>query len=104
MTNSYISPGLSLETKDNRKQFEVGLLYLLPFFIETEVRMDPTGKFRAQLQRRDMPITTRVFFDVRVNTDKEYSLGLHYFISRAFSVSTLYDSGYRAGAGTIVRY
>ena len=91
-------------TKDNRKQFEVGLLYLLPFFIETEVRMDPTGKFRAQLQRKDMPITTRLFFDGRVNTDKEYTLGLRYFISRTFSISTLYDSDYGAGAGISIRY
>ncbi|OSZ77144.1 hypothetical protein CAP36_12070 [Chitinophagaceae bacterium IBVUCB2] len=91
-------------TKDNRRQFEVGLLYLLPFFLETEVRIDPKGKFRAQLQRRDMPITTRLFFDGRVNTDKEYSVGLRYFISRTFSISTLYDSDYGAGAGISIRY
>lgn len=91
-------------TKDNRKQFEVGFLYLLPFFIETEVRADPTGRFRAQLQRKDMPITTRLFFDGRVNTDKEYTLGLRYFVTRSFSISTLYDSDYGAGAGISIRY
>jgi len=91
-------------TKDNRRQFEFGLLYLLPFFIEAEVRVDPTGRFRAQLQRRDMPISTRLFFDGRVNTDKEYSLGLRYFFSRTFSISTLYDSDYGAGAGISIRY
>ena len=91
-------------TKDNRRQFEVGLLYLLPFFLETEVRIDPKGKFRAQLQRKDMAITTRLFFDGRVNTDKEYTLGLRYFISRTFSISTLYDSDYGVGAGISIRY
>lgn len=91
-------------TKDNRQVFEAGLLYLLPFFIETEVRVDQTGRFRAQLKRRDMPITTRLFFDGRVNTDKEYTLGLRYFISRTFSISTLYDSDYGAGAGISIRY
>lgn len=91
-------------SKDNRRVFEAGFLYLLPFFIETEIRVDQTGRFRAQLQRRDMPITTRLFFDGRVNTDKEYTLGLRYFISRTFSVSTLYDSDYGLGAGISIRY
>ncbi|MES2331092.1 MAG: multicopper oxidase domain-containing protein [Bacteroidota bacterium] len=91
-------------TKEYRRQLEVGLLYLLPFFIEAEVRMDPTGSFRAQLQRKDMAITTRLFFDGRVNTDKEYTLGLRYFVSRTFSISALYDSDYGAGAGISIRY
>lgn len=91
-------------TKDNRRQFEVGLLYLLPFFLEAEVRLDPKGKLRAQLARRDMPITTRLFFDGSVNTDKEYTVGLRYFLTRTFSISTLYDSDYGAGAGISLRY
>ena len=99
-TNPMVKPN----TKDNRRQFEIGLIYLLPFFIEAEVRADPTGRFRAQLQRRDMPITTRLFFDGKVNTDKEYAVGLRYFISRTFSISTLYDSDYGAGAGISIRY
>ncbi|PZR02463.1 MAG: copper oxidase, partial [Flavobacterium psychrophilum] len=81
-----------------------GLLYLLPFFLETEVRIDPKGKFRAQLQRRDMPITTRLFFDGRINTDKEYTVGLRYFVTRTFSISAQYDNDYGAGAGISIRY
>lgn len=92
------------DSKDNRRQFEVGLLYLLPFFLETEVRIDPKGKFRAQLQRRDMPITTRLFFDGRINTDKEYTVGLRYFVTRTFSISAQYDNDYGAGAGISIRY
>lgn len=91
-------------TKDNRKAPEAGLLYLLPFFIEAELRGDRTGRFRAQLQRRDMPITTRLFFDGRVNTDKEYSVGLRYFITRTFSIGALYDSDYGSGAGMSIRH
>jgi len=82
----------------------VGLLYLLPFFLEAEVRVDPKGKLRAQLARRDMPITTRLFFDGSVNTDKEYTVGLRYFLTRTFSISTLYDSDYGTGAGISLRY
>lgn len=91
-------------TKDNRRVFEVGVLYLLPFFFESELRIDQTARVRFQLQRRDMPITSRLFFDGRVNTDKEYTVGLRYFITRTFSVSALYDSDYGIGAGISVRY
>ncbi len=96
--------GSKLNTKDSRKEVELGLIYLLLFFVEVEARVDHTGQLRAQLSRRDMPITTRLFFDGRVNTDKEYTLGLRYFISRTFSISTQYDSDYGAGAGISIRY
>ncbi|OLY95053.1 hypothetical protein BUE76_23740 [Cnuella takakiae] len=102
--NKGITKNPQSNTKNNRRVFEAGLLYLMPFFIETELRVDQTGRFRAQLQRRDMPITTRLFFDGRVNTDKEYTVGLRYFISRTLSISTLYDSDYGAGAGISIRY
>ena len=46
----------------------------------------------------------KIIFDGRVNTDKEYTLGLRYFISRTFSISTQYDSDYGAGAGISIRY
>jgi len=91
-------------TKDNRKVFELGLLYLLPFFIETEGRIDQTGRFRLQFQRKSMPITTRLFFDGKFNTDKEYTLGLRYFMTRVFSVSGLYNSDYGAGIGIAIHY
>ena len=103
-SNKEVAETPKANTKDNRSQFEVGLIYLLPFFVEAEARVDPTGKFRAQLQRRDMAITTRLFFDGKVNTDKEYAVGLRYFISRTFSISTLYDSDYGAGVGISIRY
>lgn len=102
--NKGVTKNPQSNTKNNRRVFEAGLLYLMPFFIETELRVDQTGRFRGQLQRRDMPITTRLFFDGRVNTDKEYTVGLRYFISRTLSISTLYDSDYGAGAGISIRY
>ena len=101
--NRYNKGGLE-NTSDNRKVFEAGLIYLLPFFIEAEVRIDQTGRFRAQLERKDMPITTRLFFDGRVNTDKEYTVGLRYFLTRTFSINGLYDNDYGAGVGIGLRY
>jgi CopA family copper-resistance protein len=96
--------GTKLNTKDSRREVELGLIYLLPFFMEIEARIDHTGSLRAQLARKDMPITTRLFFDGRVNTDKEYTVGLRYFLTRTFSISTLYDSDYGAGAGISIHY
>ena len=101
--NRYNKGGLE-NTSDNRKVFEAGLIYLLPFFIEAEVRIDQTGRFRAQLERKDMPITTRLFFDGRVNTDREYTVGLRYFLTRTFSINGLYDNDYGVGAGIGIRY
>jgi len=51
-----------------------------------------------------MPITTRLFFDAKVNTEEEYTMGLQYFVKRSFSISTLYDSDYGFGAGVNLRY
>ena len=96
----YDRPG----TKDNRQVFDAGLYYLLPMFILSEWRVDQNGKLRLQLERRDMPLSNNFFFDWRVNTDGEYTLGFRYMVSRYFSVSTNYDSDYKWGAGLTWHY
>ena len=63
-----------------------------------------SGMMWLKLQRENVHITTRYFFDGRVNTDKEFTLGLHYFISRIFSTSTQYHSDYSTGIGIIMHY
>ena len=39
-----------------------------------------------EFQRQDMPLTTRLFFEGKVNTDKECILGMRYIISPNFSL------------------
>jgi len=91
-------------SKDNRHVFDAGFYYLLPLLIRSEWRVDHTGKLRLELGRRDLPLINKLFFDWQINTDKEYSLGFHYMITKSFSVSTNYDSDYKWGAGLTWNY
>ncbi|MHB1179891.1 MAG: multicopper oxidase domain-containing protein, partial [Daejeonella sp.] len=92
------------DSKDNRQVVEVGLYYLLPMLIRSELRITHTGKVRLQLERRDIPLSNNFFFDVRANTDKEFALGFRYMISKYLSISTNYDSDYKWGAGLTWHY
>lgn len=89
---------------ENRKVAVLGMQYLLPFFMESELRVDNTGRFRFQLSRKDMPITSRLRFEGMVNTDKEYELGLRYILTKQISISANYDSDYGAGGGITFIY
>lgn len=91
-------------TKDRRNVFDAGFYYLLPMLVRSEWRVDNTGKFRLQLERRDLALSNNFFTDLRVNSDKEYTVGFRYMFSRYFSVSTNYDSDYKWGAGLTWHY
>ncbi len=92
------------DSKDNRQVAELGIYYLLPMLIRSELRITHTGKVRFQLERKDIPLSNNFFFDVRANTDKEYTLGFRYMISKYLSISTNYDSDYKWGAGLTLHY
>ncbi len=91
-------------SKDNRRVFDAGFYYLLPMLIRSEWRIDHTGKLRLQLERRDIPLSNNVFFDFRVNTDREYAIGFRYMIAKPLSISTNYDSDYNWGIGLTWHY
>jgi CopA family copper-resistance protein len=93
-----------LDSKDNRQAFDVGFYYLLPMLVRSEWRITHTGKVRLQLERRDIPLSNNFFMDMRVNTDKEYTIGFRYMIKKQFSISTNYDSDYKWGAGLTWHY
>ncbi len=98
------SIGSGKNTKDNRQAFEAGVLYLLPFFVQSELRIDNTARVRFQVSRSDMPFTSRLRFDWLVNSDKEYSLGLRYILTKHISLSANYDSDYKSGGGLTFTY
>ncbi|MHB1277809.1 MAG: multicopper oxidase domain-containing protein [Bacteroidia bacterium] len=91
-------------SKDNRRVFDAGFYYLLPMLIRSELRIDHTGKLRLQLERRDVPLSNNFFFDFRVNTDKEYTVGFRYMIAKPLSISINYDSDYKWGIGLTWHY
>ncbi len=93
-----------VNTKDQRGVACFGLQYVLPWFIVADARVDHTGNMRLQLTREDIPLTKRLRAWGTVNSDREYSAGLRYTITRYFSISSHYDSDMGFGAGLTITY
>lgn len=87
------------ETLEKRRVAVIGTRYLLPLFIESELRVDHNGHVRLQLKREDMPLTRRLRLSVSGNTDNEFNVDFDYFIYRYLSIHASYDSDYKYGAG-----
>jgi len=90
--------------KNNRHTAVAGLSYTLPMLFVADARVDGNGKFRFQLGREDIPLTSRLRFTLMGNTDKEYTAGLRYIITKYFSVSSHYDSDMGLGGGLTLTY
>ena len=96
--------GASPITKNECRVLDAGVYYLLPLLVRSEWRVDNTGKLRLQLERRDLPLSNNVFADLKVNTDKEYTLEFRYMVRKCLYMSTNYDSDYKWGAGLTFHY
>ncbi len=90
--------------KNNRKTFVAGIAYTLPMLFVADARIDGDGKARFQLSREDVPITKRLRFNIMLNTDKEYTTGFRYIVSKYLALSTHYDSDMGWGAGITLSY
>lgn len=90
--------------KNNRKTVIAGIAYTLPMLFIADARVDGDRKFRFQLSREDISITSRLRLNLMINTDKEYMAGFRYILTKYFSVSTHYDSDMGLGAGITVTY
>ncbi|MGN6539360.1 MAG: multicopper oxidase domain-containing protein [Ginsengibacter sp.] len=93
-----------ISNKNNRKTFVAGMQYTLPMLLVADARVDLDGKFLFQLGREDVPISRRLRFNFKVNTDKEYTVGLKYILRKWFALSTHYDSDMGWGAGVTLNY
>ncbi len=91
-------------TKDNRRQFSVGLQYTLPMLLSLQTEVYHDGNVRVQLSRNDVPLTRRLRMSIMGNTDKEYMLGFKYITGRHTAVSAHYDSDMGAGIGVTLNY
>jgi len=93
-----------LSDKNNRHTVVVGLAYTLPMLVVADARIDGNGKLRFQLGREDIPITSRLRFSLVGNTDKEYTVGARYIVTKNFSLSSHFDSDMGLGAGITITY
>ena len=80
------------------------MYYLLPLLVRAELRTDLTGQLRLRLERRDLPLSNNVFMDISGNTDREFTIGFRYMVSKYASLSTNYDNQYGWGAGLTFHY
>ena len=93
-----------LSNQSNRKALVAGVQYTLPMLVVAEARVDSKGKFRFQLERDDVPLSSRLRFNFMANTDKEYTAGLNYILRKWLALSTHYDSDMGYGAGIKIIY
>ncbi|QQS37185.1 MAG: multicopper oxidase domain-containing protein [Ignavibacteriales bacterium] len=93
-----------VSNKNDRKAFAAGVQYTLPMLVIADGRVDSDGKFRFQLSREDISITSRLRLNFMANTDKEYMAGFRYIVTKYFSFSTHYDSDMGYGAGITLTY
>jgi CopA family copper-resistance protein len=90
--------------KNNRHTVVAGVTYTLPMLVMADFRVDGYGKFRFQLGREDIPLTSRLRLSMMINTDKEYMAGLRYIATKYISIGTHYDSDMGIGAGIVFTY
>lgn len=93
-----------ISNKNNRKTFVAGVQYTLPMLVVADARVDGNGKFRFQLGREDIPLTSRLRGNFMWNTDKEYAAGLRYVLRKWLALSTHYDTDMGLGAGIAIIY
>ncbi len=90
--------------KNNRHTIVAGVTYTLPLLAMADFRVDGNGKFRFQLGRADIPLTSRLRMSMMINTDKEYMAGFRYIATKYISIGTHYDSDMGIGAGVTITY
>lgn len=90
--------------KLKRSTVIAGIAYTLPMLFVADARVDGNGKFRFQLSREDLPVTSRLRFNMMINTDKEYMTGLRYILTKYIGISAHYDSDMGIGAGVTFSY
>lgn len=90
--------------KDREVDGTLGARYTLPLFLIADARIDTDGKVRLQLERDDIPLTSRLRLSFSLNTDRDYSVGLHYILTSHLSISTNYDNNLHWGVGLMLTY
>lgn len=88
----------------DRKVGVIGVRYLLPMFVVSELRVDHRGEVRFQLTRSDIPLTRKLRLSVSANTDKEFNIDFDQNIGKRFYIHASYDSDYKYGVGLTVNW
>ncbi len=87
-----------------RQSFILGFQYVLPMLVLADASVDKNGKLILELSREGIPISPRIRGNFSVNSDKEYSTGLKYIMTKYLSITGGYSSEMGLGAGISVNY
>lgn len=79
----------------------IGVRYLLPFFLNADLRIDNRGHVRFTLSGETW-LFPRIWLNYSANTDKEFDVNLEGRISQYISVTGGYNSDYKWGGGVKV--
>lgn len=103
--NVYTGGDFEREHKDENADNTaiVGIRYVLPMLIESNLRINSQGKARLALGS-DLQLTERTKFGWFYNTDKEYRFNLGYEINKKILLAAAYDSDFKWGVGLKVRF
>ena len=91
-------------TKDDRSAIHIGLQYTLPWFIVADLRVNHNGYVRLQIARDDIPLTARLRLRGMYNSDREYTVGAKYILTKYIALSSHYDSDMGWGGGLTFTY
>ena len=81
----------------------LGVRYLLPFFINADLRIDSRAHVRFELSGETW-LFPHIWLTYIANTDKEYEVNLEYMLGEQISVTGGYSSDYHWGGGLMVRF
>jgi FtsP/CotA-like multicopper oxidase with cupredoxin domain len=93
---------LSDDEEREKNSAVLGVKYLLPYFVESELSVESTGDVRLSLAKR-FQLTDRLSLRGQIQYDTsealDWMVGLHYTLNRRWGLITSYDSDHGPGAG-----
>ena len=81
----------------------VGVRYLLPLFLNADLRIDSRAHVRFTMSGETW-LFPRIWLTYMANTDKEYEANLEYMLNQHISFTGGYNSDYKWGGGIMVRF
>lgn len=88
---------------DEDERGVVGLRYVLPLYIESDLRVDTEGHVRLEIGS-GIALTPRLELLWTADTDEEWEIGAEYALTKHLSISGSYHSEFDGGAGLLLRF
>lgn len=100
-TRYFKQHGLTIPNQDIRGI--LGFRYLLPFFLNADLRIDSRAHIRFAISGETW-LFPRIWLHYSWNTDQEYEVNLEGRLSQVLSLSAGYNSDYKWGGGLMFRF